>query len=112
MKTNPELFDLADVCAYFSLSESSIRRRVRDTRNNNGTFPIPLHKSHCRLVWRKSDIVNWAGEDNETITFDLPPVPPFPKVTQSKTDAQVRQGLRRFGIDLPPPEGTKPAPAS
>jgi len=112
MTKNPELFTLEDVCAYFDLSASSIRRRVRDSRNNNGTFPIPLHKSHCRLVWRKSDIVNWAGEDADTIEFNSLSIPPTPQAAPTISDDRVRRGLKRYGIDLPPPEGTKPSPIS
>jgi hypothetical protein len=111
MKTNPELFDLADVCAYFNLSESSIRRRIRAAKNGTSNFPLPLFSSG-RVLFRRDLIVNWTGEDSETIEYNPLSPSTTPQVIQTKTDAQVRKGLARFGIDLPPHAGTKPAPAS
>lgn len=104
MRKSPELFDLTDVCVYFGLSESSVRRRVRAARNGTSNFPLPLFSANSRVLWKRADIESWNGEETiETTSFILPPVPSFPKATQTKTNAQVREGLKKFGIELPPP---------
>ena len=111
MKNNPDLFDLADVCAYFNLSESSIRRRIRATRNGTSNFPLPLWGAKNSLRWHRSTIENYQGEDSETITITPSPVPSFPKVTQVPNADQTRRTLEAFGISLPP-TNTKPPPIS
>ena len=103
MKTNPDLLTLSDVCAYFSLSESSIRRRVRSARNGTSNFPLPLFSSGSRVIFRKVDILSWAGEDAESITITSPPLPSFPKVSPFPSAVQTRKTLESFGINLPSP---------
>jgi len=98
MSKNPDLYDIADVCAYFNLSESSIRRKVRDSRDGIGNFPLPLFKSRCRVLWKKSDIEAWRGEDAETITFTAPPIPSIPQAPSIPSSAEVRRGLEAFGF--------------
>ena len=105
-----DLLDLAAVCGWYGLSESSIRRRVRDSREGKGNFPLPLFRSGCQVLWRRSDIENWSGEDAEVFHAPLSPIPSFQKVaTQPQTSEQVRKGLAKYGILLPVPMGTKPA---
>ena len=65
MKTSPDLIDLADVCAYFGLSESTIRRKVRESRAGISNFPLPLLRSRCRVLWRKSEIEAWGGRGKQ-----------------------------------------------
>jgi len=101
MNTNPDLLDINAVSKYFSLSESSIRRRVRATREGNGNFPLPLFGSGCRVLWRKSDIENWRGEDAEVITYTPSLVLPAQPVVPIKNKAQVRKGLEAHGITFP-----------
>ena len=75
MTTKSEhLFDLADVCGYFGFSESTVRRKVQDSRNGLGNFPLPLFRSGHRLLWRREDILFWLGEDDEAIAL-APSVP-------------------------------------
>ena len=66
MKKSQNLLTIGEVCTYFGLSESVIRRKVRDTREGRGTFPLPLFKSGHRLLWRKCDIENWTGEGTDS----------------------------------------------
>ena len=101
MQPNPDLIDLAGVCAYFNLSESSIRRKVRDSRDGIGNFPLPLFKSRCRVLWRKSDIEAWRGEDAETVSFTPSQVPLGHSAVQIPSSAQVRKGLEALGVRLP-----------
>jgi predicted DNA-binding transcriptional regulator AlpA len=103
MNSNPDLFDLNQVCTYFSLSESSIRRKVRQAREGVGNFPLPLFGSGCRVLFKKSDIENWNGEEAEVIAYTpsltLPPHP----TALTKNQTQVRKALEQeFGIKLPP----------
>jgi predicted DNA-binding transcriptional regulator AlpA len=101
MKTSNDLFTLADVCNYYGLSESSIRRRVRQRREGIGNFPLPLFGSGCRVLWRKFDIENWQGEDAEVINF-TPSLPlPAHQPIAIKSKAQVRKELEELGVRLP-----------
>ena len=110
---NDDLFTLTDICNYYGMSESSIRRRVKASREGRGNFPLPLFGSGCRVLWRKSDVLSWSGEDAEATTFTAPPVSSFPKVTPSfPTVDQTRRTLESFGISLPPPTQMKPPPIS
>ena len=97
---NQNLYDISDVCDYFNLSEATIRRRVRESRNNTGTFPLPLFKSGQRLVWRKVDIEGWAGEDAGAVTFTPSMIPAIPQMVHTKTEAQVHAGLKALGVNL------------
>ena len=98
-KISEDLIDLKGVCDYYGLSESTVRRKIRETREGRGNFVLPLFGSKCRIVFRKSDIENWRGEDAEVITFTPLLTPPNLQVIQS--DAQVRKGLEAFGIKFP-----------
>ena len=100
MQTSNDLVGLDFVCSYFGLSASSIRRRVREAREGNNSFPLPLFRASHRLVWRRSCIENWRGEDVEVITF-APSLPQHP--VQMKTSAQVRKRLEALD-KLPPGE--------
>ena len=105
IQKSDDLFDLAEVSAYFGISESTVRRKVRKSRENGCGFPIPLLSARSRLLWRKVDIVNFRGEDAETIVFDpsmVPSMPQAPPITQGlPSSAQVRKGLEALGIKFP-----------
>jgi len=96
MKKSDDLFDLTDICNYFGLSESSIRRRVRNSREGNGNFPLPLFSSGSRVLWRKSDIESWRGEDADVITFSATPIPQT--VPPGRNADKVRKGLEALGV--------------
>ena len=110
MNTSPDLIDLVGVCAYFGLSESTIRRKVRERRAGASTFPLPLLKSRCRVIWRRSDIEAWRGEDGESITFTPLQVPLNQRAMEIPSSAQVRRGLEAFGISLPNQSGNRSNP--
>ena len=90
--TNDDLLSLDAVCEYFGLSESTIRRKVRDSREGTGNFPLPLFKSGCRVLWKKSEIMSWNGEDAETITFTSSLIPPISQAAQPQNAAQALRG--------------------
>lgn len=107
MQKSSELLDIREVGAHFGLSESSIRRRIKATRNGTSNFPLPLFSSGSRVLFRKADILSWAGEEADVITFTPSPVP---QVTMPQSNTQVRKGLEALGIRLPVDPTTNPAP--
>ena len=64
MKNSGIHYNIVDVCQHYGLSESTIRRKVREAREGISTFPLPLFGKGNRVMWRKDDIVNWEGEGN------------------------------------------------
>ena len=98
MKRREKLYDISDVCDYYGLSESTIRRKVRESRDGNGNFPLPLFKSGCKVLWRKSDIESWRGEESEVIHF-APTTSATPETSLNLTETHKR--LARFGISIP-----------
>ena len=64
---NKDVYDITDICSYYGLSESTIRKKVQESRNGESNFPLPLFKSGSKALWRKSDIEAWGGEDGEVI---------------------------------------------
>ena len=101
VKMSDDLIDLEGVSNYFGLSKCTIRRKVRKHRENGCGFVLPLF-SQGRLLWRKSDIENFRGEDAETVDFNPSMVPSMSQAPPLPTSAQVRAGLARHGIILPP----------
>ena len=101
MKKNDDLFSMADVCDFFGLSESTIRRKVRNSRDGTGNFPLPLFGSGCRVLWRKDDILNWGGEDSEVVRFHHLPIQPPHQPVKTMSNPQVLRGLERLGVKLP-----------
>lgn len=102
MKISDDLFNLEDVCDYFGLSESTIRRKVKESRENGGGFPLPLFKGGSNLRWRRADIENWRGEGAEVVMYNPLFIPPVPKAVEIKSQAQVRKGLEALGVKIPP----------
>jgi len=104
MKKNFDVFSMTDVCNYFGLSESTIRKKVRESREGKGNFPLPLFKSGCKVLWRKSDIETWHGEDGEVVHF-------MSTGTSATSEAplnlaETHKRLAKLGISLPQANGT------
>jgi predicted DNA-binding transcriptional regulator AlpA len=102
MKTktiSDDLIDLKGVCDYFGFSESTVRRKIRETREGRGNFILPLFGSKCRIIFRRSDVENWRGEDVEVVTF-TPTMPPSnPQVERNMT--KIHKELAALGVQLP-----------
>ena len=109
IQKSDDLFDLEEVSAYFGISESTIRRKVKKSRENGVGFPIPLLSAGSRLLWRKSDILNFRGEDAETIDFNQLQIPSMTQAPPIPNNAQVRRGLEKHGVKLPPIAGSNPS---
>ena len=102
MRKSENLLDITEVCNYFGLSESTIRRKIRASREGHSNFPIPLFKEGHRVLWRKCDIENWGGDDCEVIT--LAPslkLPPTSVVQKNNLTTTRKQLAAEFGIRIP-----------
>ena len=86
MSTSNDLLSLEQVCEYFGLSESTIRRKVSATREGQGNFPLPLFSANSRVLFRRSEIENWAGESAVS------------SIPQSPNATQVHRGLETLGV--------------
>ena len=60
MNKNNDLFTIQEVCQYYGLSEQTIRRRIRESREGAGSFPRPIFGYGRKALWRRSDIENWS----------------------------------------------------
>ena len=67
-KKTEHYYDIDDLCRHFGLSPSTIRRKVRQARAGRCKFPLPIFSERSRLLWRKSDILNWTGESVNPVT--------------------------------------------
>jgi predicted DNA-binding transcriptional regulator AlpA len=70
MSKNTDLFTIQEVCQYYGLSEQTIRRRIKDSKQGIGTFPCPIFGYGRKALWKKSDIESWSesmpNNNNET----------------------------------------------
>ena len=69
---NQELMNIKQVAEYYAVSESTVRRRLRERRNGDGTFPIPIFGFGRVARWRRSDIENWCEAVPEVIVAETP----------------------------------------
>jgi len=101
MKKNDNLLDLKGVCDYFDLSESSVRRLVKLSREGLGNFPLPLFPAGHVLRWKRQQVEDWNGENS--VTEFSPSVSMPTHATQTRSQAQVQKELkRRHGVDVSP----------
>jgi len=88
---NQELMNIKQVAEYYSISESTVRRRLRERKNGDGTFPIPIFGFGRIARWRKSDIESWSEIEPEIVTVETP--------TQRNRKVELaQQGLASLGI--------------
>lgn len=102
MRKSQNLLDIHEVCDYFGLSESTVRRKVRDSKDGKGCFPLPLFKTGCRVLWRKCDIEAWRGDDAEVVTLTMSPTAYVPPV-QPESLTETRKRLAELGITVTEP---------
>ena len=60
MSKNAELFTIEEVCQYYGLSEQTIRRRIKDSKQGIGTFPRPIFGYGRKALWKRSEIESWS----------------------------------------------------
>lgn len=100
MPISNDLLSLEQVGEYFGLSESTIRRKVRASRKGLGNFPLPLFSANSRVLFRRSEIENWRGEDAEVTTFNPSSIP---QSLQPQNAAQVRRVIETLGTKIDNP---------
>jgi len=97
---NQELMNIKEVAAFFQVSESTIRRRLRERKHGDGSFPVPVFGFGRIARWRRADIENWNEVEPEIITVETP--------TQRNRKVELaQQGLASLGIKVPQKNSTK-----
>jgi len=64
IKSN-DLLSIQEVCQFYGLSEQTIRRRIRESREGVGSFPKPIFGFGRRGLWHREDIENWSETEPE-----------------------------------------------
>ena len=95
-----EFWNIKQVAKYYDVSESTIRRRIRDRKNGIGSFIIPVFGFGKVAKFRRSDVENWNEVEPEIITVETP--------TQRNRKVELaQQGLASLGIKVPQKNSTK-----
>lgn len=71
MKSNA-FMDIKQVAEYFGVSVSTIRRRIKERKECEGSFPLPVFGFGNIARWRRSDIESWNEVEPEVITVETP----------------------------------------
>ena len=100
MQKSSDLWDVVEVANYYGVSTSTIRRKIRKSRENGCGFVTPIFSAGSRLLWRKSDILDFKSEDEAKTVMFMPSVPSISQ-QQIKSHAQVQRELRALGVKLP-----------
>lgn len=80
-----ELMDIKEVAAYLRCSVDTIWRRMKDRREGNGNFPLPITPPGKKNFWNRIDIESW----NANGTPEMP-------LTPAQVDAKHRITKNRF----------------
>ena len=88
-----ELMNVRQVAEFYRVSESTIRRRIKERKAGDGSFPIPIFGFGKVARWRRSDIEDWNEIEPEVVHIETP--------AQQNSKVQLaRQGLSDFGIKI------------
>ena len=90
---NEELMNVNQVAAYFGVSVSTIRRRLRDRKNGDGTFLVPVFGFGKIARFRRSDVENFCEVVPEIVTVETP-------AQQNHRVEQAKKGLAGLGIKV------------
>ena len=97
---NQELMNIKEVAAFFQVSESTIRRRLRERKHGDGTFPIPVFGFGKIARFRRADVENFCEVVPEVVAVETP--------TQRNHKVELAQkGLASLGIKVPQKNSTK-----
>ena len=94
MSKDLEFWNIQQVAAFYAVSESTVRRRIRERKNGNGTFPIPVFGFGRIARWRRSDIESWNEVEPEIITVETP-------AQQNRKVELAQKGLASLGFKVP-----------
>ena len=70
MTKSSDLLNIQDVCKFYGLSEQTIRRRIKDSKEGISSFPRPIFGYGRKALWRRSEIENWTETEQEQATQD------------------------------------------
>ena len=93
MTKDSEFWNIQQVAAFFGVSESTIRRRLRDRRNGVGTFLVPAFGFGKIARFRRVDVENWCEEVPEIVTVETP-------AQQNHKIKVAQEGLAGLGIKV------------
>ena len=88
---NADLWDVHDVCQYFGIGESTLRKRLKEARIGQSRFVTPIFGWGKRALWRADDIRNWNESDPDTRLVDSSTI-------RTKTLQQDRKALQKMGV--------------
>ena len=91
MTKDLEFWNIKQVAEYYGVSESTIRRRIRDRKNGIGTFIIPVFGFGKVAKFRRADVESWNEDVPEVITVETP-------AQQNRKVELAQKGLADFGI--------------
>jgi predicted DNA-binding transcriptional regulator AlpA len=91
-----KLVNIEDVAILMGCSVPTIRRRMADARAGKSSFPLPIHGSRKRGLWRKDDIEMWSEASPDT-----PSVPCETPATRQRHLKIIHNELReKFGVEI------------
>ena len=88
-----ELMNVQQVADFFQVSTSTIRRRLKERKAGDGTFPIPVFGYGRIARWRRVDIESWNEIEPEIITVETPTM-------LNRKAEQAQKGLAGFGVKV------------
>ena len=53
------LLNFKEVCEFYGLSEQTIRRRIKESKEGTGTFPRPVFGHKRKALWYLTDLEDW-----------------------------------------------------
>ena len=87
------LMDIKQVANFFGISESTVRRRLRDRKNGEGSFPIPVFGFNRIARWHRADIESWSEIEPEIIVVETP-------AQKNRRVESAKKGLTTLGINI------------
>jgi len=86
--------NVKQVAEHFGVSESTIRRRIRERKDGEGSFPVPVFGFNRVARWRRFDIENWSETEPEIIAIET-------SAQVSRRVKAARSGLAALGYKVP-----------
>jgi len=87
------LMDIKQVANFFGISESTVRRRLRDRKNGEGSFPIPVFGFNRIARWHRVDIESWSEIEPEIIMVETP-------AQKNRKVESAKKGLAALGVNV------------
>ncbi len=65
-----ELLTIKQVAAELHVSESTIRRRLRERREGKSSFPLPIFSPKRKALWKIEEIIDWKEDEPSGPTIE------------------------------------------